>query len=68
VKAVVEALIGLGFTLEEARQRVDLWVAQQLALEAQALAILPPDVRARETLRWALEATEVTDRLIHDSS
>lgn len=61
ILATVEALLvgTFGFPAAEARHRLNLWRAQQHALDGQALeGILPtmkPDERAQSLLRWALE-------------
>ncbi len=51
------------FPEAEARQRINLWKADQHRLEGEVLASLSPEERAQHLLRWVIEGDQVEKAL-----
>lgn len=64
---VEKTLVSFGMEPAEARQRLNLWRAQQHHIEGQALEALlsnmGPEEQAQHLLRWAIEGQIVEDDL-----
>lgn len=73
ILATVESLLvdTFGFSAAEARHRLNLWKAQQHALEGQALEAILPGLSLEEqgqaVLRWALEG-ELLERDLREGA